>query len=755
MPSGASLPNDNFKDTAIPAYSAELAPAELQSSHSLGTDVSAVPSPPRTPPRGPPAVITQATPQRASSHDSEYTYRIVDDVRSAVNVELSAAWVEERDSLPFQTHLQAITDQEYPELDGEVHRWLQGYSGYDNEKQCWKHIPADAAKEEVLYDPIVTIMQDILKRFGNETQKEGEEIIQERKVVKTHRAPMRHNAADAFKDPLKSEPDVSIFGTGPAATKEKTLDDLLSSYAIASSLWEIKLRETFEETEKGQVGVYGREVFIQQPNRRFVYVPLMTGKVIRILRFDRAGCYYSQRINYHTNAVFFVKLVILLSSFNEELLGFDTSIYWKDGQRFMKMTPAEELVFKLEDQPVFSRRTIRSRGTVCWSAEYEGQKFIVKDYWRADGRARESSFLKELTGVKGVGQMFTFADDRESIRAGRGFTKADDIMVSDRQAQHVLDRWLTRLVLPKYGETLEKARSARQLLCALRDIVAGHFESAVDRGILHRDISFGNLLLSPYESCGVVIDWDLAKKMDDLIAGHTTDGDSRTGTRAYQSVKVLKASPKLGHHDHLDDLESIYYVLYSILYGYDTRGDPLDSLFSSSNLTLWNDHKQTPEALSKVKIASIVLSTSETLTRYVDKDDVLVDFMEDMRQFFKLRIEGVEQALRARRPEPLPPYSPTKARADYSAVLALIEDTIPKLPEVAVAPPPSPSGSISSTKRGRGDEDDADLRTPARKKATASRHRSNSESEASTRPRRSSAAPPNYKDLSDSDVEDD
>ncbi|KAJ7510464.1 hypothetical protein B0H11DRAFT_2269829 [Mycena galericulata] len=683
---GRSPPDDSFIDTAIPAYSAEPDPAELESSHSLGTDVSAVPSSTRTPPRLQPAAIAQDTPQRASSDDSEFVYRIVDDVRSAVNVELSAAWVEEQNSLPFQAHLQAIADQEYPELDGEINRWLQEYSGYDNEKQCWKHIPADAAKEEVLYDPIVKIMQDILKGFGNETQKEGEEVIQERKVVKTHREPMRHT----FKDPLKSEPDISIFGTGPAATKENRLDDLPSSYAIASSLWEVKLRETFQETEKGQVGVYGREVFIQQPNRRFVYVPLMTGKVIRILRFDRAGCYYSQRINYHTNALFFVKLVILLSSFNEELLGFDTSIYWEDGQRFMKMTPAEmlnkttnvwepntkELVFKLEDQPVFSRRTIRSRGTVCWSAEYEGQKFIVKDYWRADGRARESFFLKELTGVKGVGQMFTFADDRESIRAGRGFTKAEDIM---------------------YGETLEKARSARQLLCALQDIIAGHFESAVDRGILHRDISFGNLLLSPYKSCGVVIDWDLAKKMELLIAGHATEHDSRTGTRAYQSVKVLKASPKLGHHDHLDDLESIYYVLYSILYGYDTRGDPLDPLISSSNLTIWNDHTQTPEALSQVKLGFLAYATTEKLTRFTGNERLILRaLVDELRQFFKTRLESVIFALAEI--QSFPTYSLATAKADYQAFLSIISTTVDKLPESAESPAPAPP-SPSRTRR--------------------------------------------------------
>ncbi|KAJ7746333.1 hypothetical protein B0H16DRAFT_1321287 [Mycena metata] len=269
-------------------------------------------------------------------------------------------------------------------------------------------------------------------------------------------------------------------------------------------------------------------------------------------------------------------------------------------------TSTEELVFTLTDRPVFSRRTIRSRGTVCWSAEYEGRQYIVKDYWRAEGRAREPESLKELVGIKGVGQMFTFNNDRESIKTQRGF-EDDEVMTSDSQGT-VLSRWLTRLVLPKYGETLAKVKSAHQLLCAVGDIVQGHRDSLADKGILHRDISLDNLLLSPYEdACGVVIDWDLARKMDDLIAGHATEGDSRTGTRVYQSVKVLDGSPQLGDHDHMDDLESIYYVLYAVLYGYNSRGD----VGHSPSLLLWTNPRHSPDALSKLKHLFLVFPTAE------------------------------------------------------------------------------------------------------------------------------------------------
>ncbi|KAJ6468351.1 hypothetical protein C8R45DRAFT_467853 [Mycena sanguinolenta] len=525
------------------------------------------------------APVASATPHRVSSHDSENAYHLIEDIQRAVGIELTGAWMEESDSLPFQAHLEAAVKQEYPGLDDKIGNWLQTYQGYDSVTERWTGIPADPSQESALYDPIVTIMSDILKHF-HQTRKSHSR----RTARNTHRTYKLHNSADAAKGPLKSEPDISIFGTGPSATKETHILPK-APYSQVASLWEVKLKRQFLQEHKDQVAVYAREVFIQQPNRRFVYVPLMTGEELRVIRFDRAGAYYSQWIDYHTEADSFVRLVLLLSSFNEDLLGFDTSISWQNGRRCLKMTPAEiydkeskswqantaELLFELEDEPLFSRRTIRSRGTVCWSAKYQGQSYIVKDYWCAEGRTAESDYLRQLTGVPGAAQIFTFEKDRESIKAQRGFADTEKMQSDGEEQKPVLGRSLMRVVLPRYGETLEKAKSAHQLLCAIRDIVRAHRDCLTEKGILHRDISLNNVLLSPYnDSCGVIIDWDLARKMADLIDGKSTEDDSRTGTRLYQSIKVLKAS--LRHHDNMDDLESIFYVLYVVLCGYVVLG---------------------------------------------------------------------------------------------------------------------------------------------------------------------------------------
>ncbi|KAJ7750473.1 hypothetical protein DFH07DRAFT_941914 [Mycena maculata] len=72
-------------------------------------------------------------------------------------------------------------------------------------------------------------------------------------------------------------------------------------------------------------------------------------------------------------------------------------------------------------------------------------------------------------------------------RIGQGFVDVTEGMVSGyvEMSVTVLDRWSTRVVLPKYGDILDKDGSARQLLYAISDIIHGHFKSVLDSKILH------------------------------------------------------------------------------------------------------------------------------------------------------------------------------------------------------------------------------------------------------------------------------
>ncbi|KAJ7075161.1 hypothetical protein B0H15DRAFT_956728 [Mycena belliarum] len=713
----------------------------LNNLRSAGRDARSTASTPDDPasPQRPKTALTPPTPYSGSSHDSDGAYAVVPDLKVAIISELSEAWVEEAlGAHPFQKHLAEIIEQEHQDLDSRVESWLENYDGYDIESQSWKTIEK-GAQEERLYDPLVKLMGDILKQFGQLEGKEAGTVTKRRKVVNTHGAYMQHNNADGKKVVLKTEPDITIFGTGPSATDGPEFSKQ-PSYSQVASLWEVKTLPTFRDRQRGQAACYAREVFIQQPNRRFVYVTLMTGETLRILRFDRAGCYYSQPIDFHKNANFFVKLVVLLGSLNEDLLGFDTSITWLGGQRVLKMRPAElfnpttgaweanteELVFTLASLPVFARRTIRSRGTVCWDAEYKGQHYIIKDYWRADGRAYESAFLKKLAGIKGVGQMLAFDDDRDTIKAGRGFD-VDTDMFSDSKNIRVLDRSFMRIVLRKYGDTLEKAACARDLLCAIRDIVAGHRDGLLEQDILHRDISFSNIRLSPYEpEKGVVIDWDLAKEMKTLLAGTVTEDDSRTGTRAYQSVKVLDGSPGLGHHDNMDDIESIFYVLCQVLYGFDAHGNLNPKL---GFLAHWVDPATSPDLLSSTKITFLAQGSRQTLTRYLGAEKkIMSKLVKDLSLIFQSRIADVAATTHPDEPQSFPVYRKEAADDQYKTFLGILNPVIEQLPLISSIPvsaepamipfpvllpgstPPSPTGSAGSSKRRRIADDGGNSR---------------------------------------------
>lgn len=84
----------------------------------------------------------------------------------------------------------------------------------------------------------------------------------------------------------------------------------------------------------------------------------------------------------------------------------------------------------------------------------------------------------------------------------------------------------------------------------------GH-ESLLSAGILHRDVSIGNILLTEKEDDGFLIDLDLAIKTSD---GQASGAPSKTGTKVFMAIGALYGEP----HSFMHDLESFFWVIFWI-----------------------------------------------------------------------------------------------------------------------------------------------------------------------------------------------
>ena len=62
-----------------------------------------------------------------------------------------------------------------------------------------------------------------------------------------------------------------------------------------------------------------------------------------------------------------------------------------------------------------------------------------------------------------------------------------------------------------------------------------HTDAFLICGILHRDISAGNILLS-LEGTGILNDWDMARKVKDIRAGPRQPGRTVSGVASYHII---------------------------------------------------------------------------------------------------------------------------------------------------------------------------------------------------------------------------
>jgi len=111
------------------------------------------------------------------------------------------------------------------------------------------------------------------------------------------------------------------------------------------------------------------------------------------------------------------------------------------------------------------------------------------------------------------------------------------------------------------GKPIYKASSPVTIINGFIGAIKGH-ESLLNAGILHRDISIGNIMLTENEDDGFLIDFDLSNKTSDDEA---SGAPSKTGTKIFMAIGALLGEP----HSFMHDLESFFWVLFWICIHYD------------------------------------------------------------------------------------------------------------------------------------------------------------------------------------------
>ncbi|KAH8924993.1 hypothetical protein BT69DRAFT_1349083 [Atractiella rhizophila] len=319
---------------------------------------------------------------------------------------------------------------------------------------------------------------------------------------------------------------------------------------------------------RGQITIYSTVILSSQQRTR-VFSFYVREHLARLLCHSRAGFLVTPLFNYVTTTYlreFFWRYTH--ASYAER--GHDDTMqkllkeddYSAAARAKLDITASKPLfkvkvggkVFYVSEPFLFRHNQPIGRGTRCFEAYNHEQKCLVllKDTWRHIRYRREGEVYAELhkCEVPNILQVIAEGDVTGNLQRTKMSTGKKD----DGEMVHY------RIVLAKVGRPLNEFTSTYELVKGVSDAFEAHYAAWSKAEMLHRDISFGNILLGPIGDGpkGYLIDWEFAKKK--------TDPDNtreRTGTYEFMSRRLLEdiGSAQSIRHEPEDDIESFVYVL--------------------------------------------------------------------------------------------------------------------------------------------------------------------------------------------------
>ncbi|KAJ2911556.1 hypothetical protein MD484_g8863, partial [Candolleomyces efflorescens] len=497
--------------------------------------------------------------------------------------------------------------------DSAIDDFLKKSRFYDLKQRHWK-LPRNFSKllDGNACKPFFSIVSSIVKHFWGDATAEGT-----RQVVDTHATDFPHVEKD-YENHI-SHPSIAIKAVGPSfELPYSEASDKIGEIGFTNVTTCIEVYVKGDELDAVEqafrVGIYARQVFIQQPNRKFVRMLFMTEKLVRLFHFDRSGYQCTRLIDFHEEPHTFVRMIVRVSSPNESDLGLDTSIQWEiengrkirgtvttiegDGKT-VKVYPMRYL------EPCLYRRSMVADGTVVWEVKDPkmGEKVLIKDFWREEDRDCEGKHLERALGVPGVAQMISYEDNRGTTKVLRGY-KDDEIVTKTKLFKN---RTLSRVVMEAYGESIFHFTDAKQVLYVFRDAIAGHF-NILKAGSLHRNINLMNIVHgkpgAQPGNRGLLVNFDAATFYDPENKSGTPT-DTSIGEPSWQSMMALLSrglQERALIHDDSDDLEAFLYVYAHIIYHRDSNGGshpPPEEYYCP--LLAWQEFPDKPETVAMLK----------------------------------------------------------------------------------------------------------------------------------------------------------
>lgn len=205
-------------------------------------------------------------------------------------------------------------------------------------------------------------------------------------------------------------------------------------------------------------------------------------------------------------------------------------------------------------------------------------------------------------------------------------------LVPSKDNETFKNRIFCCLVISPLGRAIDTFRSIKEYLQALRDAIKAHRYLYYDAGILHRDISVNNIIITDAgndaDPRGMLIDLGLAKELKDGRIG----GKHPTGTREFMAIEVLEGLK----HTYRHDLESFFYVFLWIIIRHNLASD--ESLAMNSKLRCWSARSN----VDTKRACMDKLYFKTMLDEFPHEFDCLVELAKNLREIlFPIRDGGL------------------------------------------------------------------------------------------------------------------